>query len=285
MTSVYVNSNGSSWSDTSNIRQSPSTSAPIVGTLSSLGRVANYLNSFSQTDGVWHNYKFSGGITGWIRSDVGSYAELKPSVVTLSVPFHSQNHPTDANDHPNDCGPASVAMVLGYLNVKTTVDEVSRRAGLVGSNFSTFAQLQTATASYGQTLDFYRPFHLSDVIAQINNRYPVLCLVNNAHLIAGKNYGHFVVVVGYDGVTEQIIYHDPNTIANRSVPFETFAKALGNVPISGYPNINNMPFQASYIKSSVTVPSLTVEERLSALERDYETLRKEMDTLKQSLGL
>ena len=56
-------------SDSVNIRESASTSASIVSTVSE-DTVLSYLEQTSTTDGIWYKVKTSGGSEGWLRSDL-----------------------------------------------------------------------------------------------------------------------------------------------------------------------------------------------------------------------
>ena len=56
-------------SDSVNIRESASTSASIVATVSE-DTVLSYLEQTSATDGIWYKVATSGGSEGWLRSDL-----------------------------------------------------------------------------------------------------------------------------------------------------------------------------------------------------------------------
>ena len=55
--------------DSVNIRDSASTTASIVTTVSE-GTVLSYLGQTTASDGIWYNVETSGGSEGWLRSDL-----------------------------------------------------------------------------------------------------------------------------------------------------------------------------------------------------------------------
>lgn len=230
----WINATG----DYVNVRSIPNITSRIVRTVSANGALVQRRLSSECTDGDWYAYEFSDGTAGWIRNDVHKWIEIE--TVQLPVPYKSQND-VNANLWPNDCGPASLAMMMALASVDKTVNEVSRRAGLVGRNFAHFNDLIRAAASYGFEAVHRRPAHLTDILASLMDGYPVLSLINYAVLKPGKNYGHFVTVVGCvlsDGKLDMLI-HDPNDRPFAVYPAEQFAAALGNTNPVG-----NMPFQS-----------------------------------------
>lgn len=128
----------------------------------------------------------------------------------LEVPYKSQ-WDQDAGRSNNDCGPASIAMVLNYYGEKLTTDAVhvltEAGGGLIG-----FSQLLTAIRALG-----YQGERLArqtpEVIKQyIDKDIPVIALVKYGSLESTQDKkfkgGHFFVVVGYreDGY----FVNDPN---------------------------------------------------------------------------
>lgn len=59
-------------SDSVNIRATASTSASIVASDISRGTVLTYISETTASDYVWYKVKTSGGLEGWIRSDLCS---------------------------------------------------------------------------------------------------------------------------------------------------------------------------------------------------------------------
>lgn len=234
---AWVNASGSGGT---NIRATASTTAAIKRTLTDKGELAKRGRSQPVADYIWHEYTFLNGVTGWARADVHRWVELMPSEETLDVPYYSQND-ADSNLWPNDCGPAALAAMMAYAGRKYTVNDVARRAGMVGSEFSSFQQLITAAKSYGFDAVHKRPFLLSDIIASLIDGYPVLSLVNYAQLKSGKNYGHFITVVGYalTGQSLEVVIHDPNDRSYARYPAAQFAKAIAYEGSTA-----NMPFQS-----------------------------------------
>jgi hypothetical protein len=234
MTAVWVNGA----SAVVNVRSSPN--GGILHTITDKGELAKRGRSQPVGDYIWHECTFLNGVKGWARADVHRWVELTPSEELLDAPYYSQND-VDSNIYPNDCGPAALASMMAYAGRKYIVNDVARRAGMVGSEFSSFQQLITAAKSYTFEAMHKRPFLLSDIIASLIDGFPVLCLVNYAQLKPGKNYGHFITVVGYELVGQElnIVIHDPNDKANVSYPAAQFARAIAYEGSTA-----NMPFQA-----------------------------------------
>lgn len=214
-----------------NVRAAPKvTSEKPIRTLTTSGALVERVGSLNTSDGhTWHEYVFADSGRGWIRDDVHERVELANVTVQLDVPYKSQND-ADSDDHSNDCGPASLAMMINYAGITVTVDEVSEEAGLVGSNFSHFNDLIRAAKAWDFKAAHRAPFRLTDVLASLVQGYPVLSLVYYHHLMPGKKYGHFLVPVGYlleaNSKSLSIVVHDPNDGSNAVYPASQFADAL-----------------------------------------------------------
>ncbi|GAB4450681.1 MAG: hypothetical protein Kow00120_20990 [Anaerolineae bacterium] len=130
----------------------------------------------------------------------------------LDVPWVSQLD----NRLPNDCGHASVLMLLKYagLGDGLTVNDLFY-SGVAPQGYTTAWHLVRLAAHYGLSCAVESPFAASDYfIAQINDNKPVIPLVDYAslnlppHLISGPDQGaHWLVVVGYD--RDYYYVHDP----------------------------------------------------------------------------
>jgi len=117
----------------------------------------------------------------------------------LEVPYKSQ-WDDDARGTINDCGPASVAMILNFYGLNVTTDEVFGRTG-AGSGMISVQQLQQAIASYGFSSRYIKGSSPTELKRLIDNGIPVICLVHYGDLSSrqDKNFigGHFLVVSGY----------------------------------------------------------------------------------------
>jgi len=159
------------------------------------------------------------------------------NALDLGIPFLSQNNPTSANESPNDCGAACLAMDLNALKTYCTVNEVWERSG-AGMGYMTFANLQTAATSYGDTLEVRYNQTIELLRAALRNGELVILLVNATYLWqpgkANPYLGaHFVVASGMlnDGT---IVIHDPNNLP--FTPQENLAEAWGNCHLQDNPD-------------------------------------------------
>lgn len=132
----------------------------------------------------------------------------------LSVPWIGQNVKACTTDDfsNSDCGPASVAMWLGYLGRVVTVDEVSLATNRPrGFTYTLPAHLITAAANYKLRLLRIYALTFDKIRDQIDNADPLIVLVHYASL--AKRYdqrymaGHWLIVIGY--TSDSIIYNDP----------------------------------------------------------------------------
>lgn len=257
---IYLNGKNPNRNGYVNIREYPNLNAsrkrfplPSTGTLAKYNANKSYDGSY-----YWHEFTFPfyEWETGWIREDV--FMMTQPLQTTIiDVPYHSQNDP-NSSLFPNDCGPASIAMMLAYGGVETTVNEVAVLAGMQGNLFTDFGQLIKAASYFGFRADYQRPFYLSNVIEKLHaTNNPVLVLVNYDILYPGKRYGHFVVVTGYKYKPDlelNIVYHDPNRYPSQEVNWDRFAKAIAYKGSSA-----NMPFQAVTLQYN-TQTNATLQE-------------------------
>ncbi|GEM_PF-1417707 len=129
----------------------------------------------------------------------------------LRVPYKSQ-WDEDARKTANDCGPASIAMILAYYGQNFSTDQIFEKTG-AGQGLITFNQLKQAIEACG--FEYVRKDNqTSDSIKQyIDQDVPVIALVKYGSLgstVQDKNFkgGHFFTVVGYrdDGY----FVNDPN---------------------------------------------------------------------------
>lgn len=231
----YINAIGTTNYSHVNCRAEPNLNSRIEFYLTTIGTIVEFIKE----ENDWRNYKH-GGKEFWVRNDVHDWAELKEHVITLE--YISQND-ADSNRHPNDCGIASIAILMEYMDhhFDRTVNQLAIEMGLVGSNFTNFGQLINISRKYKFDPEYIRPLQMTKLLKLIYDNTPVLTLVNYDKLIRGKFYGHFLVSIGFDG--ENIITHDPNTKAYMKYPIFNFAEALAQIGTDG-----NMPFQGMILK-------------------------------------
>lgn len=211
---------------TVNCREEPNINSKILRKLDVFGEVLLHIEDV----GEWGYYEDITGLRFYLNLSVILRTEHNPT--NIDMEYISQNDKYSSK-YPNDCGAASALMMIKhYNNYNLTVDEIAEQMGIVGKSFSSFAQIIKITNRYNTRLKYVRPIHITDVVQHL----PALVLVNYGQLYANKNYGHFLIVKGYN--KNVIITHDPNTKENQEYPFRQFVKALAQVGTN-----NNMPFQ------------------------------------------
>lgn len=128
----------------------------------------------------------------------------------LPVPYKSQ-WDDDAKGTQNDCGPASIAMILNYFGENVTTDQVFQKTG-AGKGLISVAQMQAAIAAFGYTSERRLNQTFNDVKKLIDSNIPFIALVHYGSLKSTQDKkfksGHWFTVVGYrdDGY----FVNDPN---------------------------------------------------------------------------
>lgn len=121
----------------------------------------------------------------------------------------------DARMTANDCGPASIAMVLNYYGHPVTTDEVYARTG-AGNGIINFPQMFKAISSYGFEYQHTKNSTPEQLKKYIDQGLPVIALVRYGSLksVQNTNYksGHFFTVVGYRN--DGYFVNDPNFWGN-----------------------------------------------------------------------
>ena len=244
----WVNSVGDSFNKFTNKRKVATTTSAVVGKLSSVGELANLEEQVQQADGAWLHFRALAGSSFWVRSDVCEYVmlESQPSV-QLDITYHSQND-GDSKFSYNDCGPASSCMMLERAGIHVRVDDFMRVAGITHKGFTGFEDNMHGVAAYGLKAQYKRPFQISEIITELQRGNPVFSLIRYSHLIPGKDYGHFIVTVGYYDENSKLymVIHDPNNKPNMAYEASVYGAALtyaGSPANMGYQSyvITNYP--------------------------------------------
>lgn len=132
----------------------------------------------------------------------------------LQIPYRSQ-WDKDAKDHSGDCGPTSVAMLLNGKRVAITPDELYTYIG-VRPKFTYIPDLKNAAWGAGQLTLTYKKYANANQAMQglrenIDNGHAFIALVKYKPWVrlTGNQfeYGHFLVVTGYDDT--HVFVHDP----------------------------------------------------------------------------
>lgn len=173
-------------------------------------------------------------------------------MVKLDVPYRSQ-WAADAATHAADCGPTSLAMLLNYRGVNMTPDRVYDHIPTVkkSEDYTTFSELLQVAKDKNVPLT-YRAYADQDeafrnLRANLDAGNPVMALVKykpwRETLGNAFDFGHFVVVTGYDD--ENVYLHDPlfglwqtpaEKGAHYKMPNDLFAAGWGSASLDGNPN-------------------------------------------------
>lgn len=268
MAKYFISAVGTSNNHTVNCREEPNLKSNIVRRISSNGEVVEYLSTTSTDFYVWTQYRDSANRVFWVRNDVHRFA-LMDTYKKLNVPYVSQKDAVEANLSGNDCGAASLLMLMKYYRteVNLTVNDLTRQMG-IKTDFASFNDLNNAAKRHGFNPKFKRPFLMPDIINSINENHPVLVLVDYDELFIGRNYGHFIVVVGYD--TDNVFVHDPYEQRDMSYQHGKFLKAYSQMYTT-----YNLPYQSLIFDNNV-VRLETVDALISEIERLFTILKREM---------
>jgi uncharacterized protein YvpB len=170
----------------------------------------------------------------------------------LDVPYRSQ-WDDDATQSRTDCGPACLAMVLGYYGVQVSIDALLSATGAAPGQYVSFGQLQRVARPFDVTFAYGAKNSLEDLKRWVDEGKPAIALVRYSFWSQIEprvstqdpfTGPHFVVVVGYgDG---NIFINDPNYWPPRreeghgkAWSEELFNRAWSNAGTARYPNPNN----------------------------------------------
>jgi ABC-type bacteriocin/lantibiotic exporter with double-glycine peptidase domain len=117
--------------------------------------------------------------------------------------------------NPNNCGPTSVAIVLGYYGYWITQQEVNEQipAGSVADLVSYLSQYQLTARAYAVSSS-------CDSVRQLlANGIP---LIVNQMLSAENSTRHYRILKGYDDTAREFIADDPLLGANFRIAYDVF---------------------------------------------------------------
>lgn len=225
-----------------NVRQSPSTTAKIIGQLVPGDRVR--YNPAQINAGAAGAYRANGlTMYTWWQLESGGYAAVgvlsfaDPNQIPdvpikwLNVPHVSQIG-TSAQKRNNDCGVAAsksahdfVMQKSGLMPMKLSVDRLIEDTPLAASDAPLgVAALVNLLAVYGVKARTALNMTPAAIRAEIDADRPFIALVNYRP-IGGESFGHYVVVIGYG--SRGFWLHDPyKRGANVYVTTDTLEAAL-----------------------------------------------------------
>lgn len=137
------------------------------------------------------------------------------TLILSSIPYKSQYDP-DASEFRNDCGPASLAMILQAFGVNVSTNAVYRKTGTEANRYVSVSQLMRAGLSYGVPFDYFYNWTIEDLKEKIRQGRTMITLVHYGGWskispgVSTQNSfqgPHFVTIVGFD--EEYIYVNDP----------------------------------------------------------------------------
>jgi len=132
-----------------------------------------------------------------------------------SIPYKSQYDP-DASEFRNDCGPASLAMILQAFGINVSTNAVYRKTGTEANRYVSVSQLMRAGLSYGVAFDYFYNWTIEDLKEKLQQGRTMITLVHYGGWskispgVSTQNSfqgPHFVTIVGFD--EENIYVNDP----------------------------------------------------------------------------
>jgi hypothetical protein len=136
-------------------------------------------------------------------------------VILSSIPYKSQYDP-DADEGRNDCGPASIAMLLHGFGINASTNAVFRKTGAKSNQYVSIGQLMRAATSYGIAFDYFYNWSIPQLIDGLQRGKAIMTLVHygawsqiNPGISTQNPFKgpHFVAVIGAD--EENIYVNDP----------------------------------------------------------------------------
>ena len=115
----------------------------------------------------------------------------------------------------NNCGPTSVAILLGHYGHQVTQQQVNEHipAGSVASLGSYLSQYQLMARAYATSPSRDPVRHL------LANRIPVIV---NQTLTLDDDMRHYRVIRGYDDTSQEFVSDDPLLGADLRIAYDTF---------------------------------------------------------------
>ena len=194
---------------------------------------------------------------------------------SLQVPFFPQTR-----DH---CGPAALAMALGWAGDNVTPDEIAPRSYRVGRSGSLQIDLLTAARRRGRPP--YPVRELSALLRELEAGHPVLVLQRLG--VSLYPAWHFAVAIGYDLDRGTLRLHT-GAYADHDTPLRVFERSwagAGNWAIVVLPP-DQLPVSADESSVLQAIAGLERAQRFEAAERAYHAARGRWpESLAAELGI
>ena len=146
---------------------------------------------------------------------------------TMEIPSYKLlTMPTHFYQTFNNCGPATLAMILNYYNVSTTQAEIGLKLrpyqnpkGDNDDKSVSVEELQKEAEIYGFNAYYLPNGTVEKVKMFIANDIPVVTVT---WLTATEDVGHYRIITGYDDKKEQFMQNDSYQGPNRTYSYEEF---------------------------------------------------------------
>ncbi|MCK5564530.1 MAG: C39 family peptidase [Planctomycetes bacterium] len=153
---------------------------------------------------------------------------------TLNIPYLSQVDDPGARQFANDCGPASVAMVLAAFDKLggDTINALYKQTGNKKDSYTGYGQLSGLLRKRGISAQQKINMSRGQLFELLQEGRPVIVLVDYEYLKPAKPESgfrgqHFFVVIGFD--IKSVIVNDPLWRGEGgkawAIPWEVFDKA------------------------------------------------------------
>ena len=134
-----------------------------------------------------------------------------PARAAIEAPFFAQE--------AYQCGPAALAMALGWSGVAATPEELAAEVFVPGRKGSFAVGLVAAARAHGRVP--VPVADLAELLGELAAGHPVLVLQDLGLRLPGLSRPHFALAVGYDLPRRELVLHS-GAIARRPVALATF---------------------------------------------------------------
>ena len=152
----------------------------------------------------------SRGCAGLQRGDWPQHVEgLPPKIEIASVPFFAQEE--------YQCGPAALAMALGWSGLDVTPDELKEKVYTAALQGSLQPAMITGARRFGRLA--YEISGTQALMHELAAGHPVIILQNLG--LSWMPVWHYAVVIGYDLPSDEVILHSGRNVGAR-LPMRVF---------------------------------------------------------------
>ena len=153
------------------------------------------------------------------KEDENKFSDQKPSLPEKFV-LHSVPH-NPRRQRGMDCAPDSLRMVLNYYEKECKEGELVRKLDSRGRRGGvSLGQLAKIAKQYDLEAYLMSGVSLDILKAFLFNGWPPIMSYK-----ARRDFGHAVVVVGYDDAKKRLLVHDPNFVKVHQFPYHQFLPA------------------------------------------------------------